>query len=61
VLKHPPADPDGARVFADLDPEFDSLPVGVPTRIFGECEKHCDLQVNEGRMFLLCPDPTDVG
>jgi hypothetical protein len=27
MLKHGPADPNGARVFADLDPKFDGLSV----------------------------------
>jgi hypothetical protein len=41
MLKHAPADPNGARVFADLDPKFDGLSVGVPIRIFWEREKRC--------------------
>jgi hypothetical protein len=33
ALEHPSRDPDDAVVLADLDPELDGLPVGIPPRI----------------------------
>jgi hypothetical protein len=40
VLKDPPADAHNRSIFADLNPEFDGHPVGVPPRVFGKCEEH---------------------
>jgi hypothetical protein len=53
MLEDAPADPHGALVLAEQYAEFDGRAVRVPARIFGEAEKdHCDLQGNEGIMFL---------
>ena len=35
-------------VFADLDPELHSLPLGVPARILGEGEEHRQLRSGVG-------------
>jgi hypothetical protein len=39
-LKDPPGDAHNASILADLNPEFDGHPVGVPPRVLGEREKH---------------------
>jgi hypothetical protein len=40
ALKDPPADAHNASILADLNPELDSHPVGVPPGVLGECEEH---------------------
>jgi hypothetical protein len=42
-LEHPPADTHDAFILADPDAELDDGPFGVPVRIRGKTEEHCDL------------------
>jgi hypothetical protein len=40
ALEHAARHPDGAAVFADLDPELHRLPFGIPAGVVGKGEKH---------------------
>jgi hypothetical protein len=44
-LEYAPRDPDHTAVLADLDPELDGLPLGVPASVLREGEEHRVLPV----------------
>jgi hypothetical protein len=39
-LEYAPQHPDHAVILADLDPELHSLPIGIPSGVFGKGEEH---------------------
>jgi hypothetical protein len=43
ALENPPWHPDDGIVLADTDAEFDRVQRYIPSRVFGEHEKHCNL------------------
>jgi hypothetical protein len=51
--EHAPRDPDHAAVFADRDPEFDGLALGIPARVLGEGEER-DAQTRWGPFLFHC-------
>jgi hypothetical protein len=51
TLKDPPADAYNPLILANLNPEFDGLPVGVPAGVLGESEEHGETSVRNWTLF----------